>query len=118
MVQAFCRALLGFGSADEAPLGIFGKVQAYYLVPEEQGRGALHFHGTVWLAHKPSPLEFERLLKTDSSFQQRILKFLDAIIRNEEPALRKGALVCRVARITVLVRPQPIGAPSSGSTRV
>ena len=96
MVQAFCRALLGFGSSDDAPLGIFGKVEAYYLVPEEQGRGALHFHGTIWLANKPSPLEFERLLKNDASFQRRILTFLDAIIRNEEPALRKGVLAFSV----------------------
>ena len=92
ILQAFCRALLGFGSPDDAPLGVFGKVQAYYLVPEEQGRGALHFHGTVWLANKPPPAEFEHLLKTDTAFQKRILRYLESIINNEEAALRKGVL--------------------------
>ena len=95
MLQAFCRALLGFGSPDDAPLGVFGKVQGYYLVPEEQGRGALHFHGTIWLANKPPPADFERLLKTDETFQRRIITYLEGIINNEEATLRKGNVRCR-----------------------
>jgi hypothetical protein len=96
VLDAFCKALLGFGSSDGAPLGIFGKVRAYYLVPEEQLRGSLHFHGVFWLENKPSPAVFEQRLKNDAEFQKRLLRYLESVIENEDPLLRQGE--CPVSR--------------------
>ena len=72
------------GSAPDQPLGVLGDVIAYHFNPEEQGRGSLHYHGMVWLGHKPDTETFCELLRTPE-FQQRVLHYLQGAIKPEEP---------------------------------
>jgi hypothetical protein len=37
--------------------GILGKIEAYYGIVEESGRGALHLHMLLWLTNNKSPHE-------------------------------------------------------------
>lgn len=83
VVDAFIRTILGFRSAGKM-LGFGEEVVYFTLVPEEQGRGSLHFHGTAKFKNTPSPLEFEVLLKKQD-FQDRIRAFLSDLIKQEEP---------------------------------
>jgi hypothetical protein len=71
-------------SAPDQPLGVLGDVIAYHFNPEEQGRGSLHYHGMVWLGHKPDTETFCELLRTPE-FQQRVLHYLQGAIKQEEP---------------------------------
>ena len=87
VMQAFIDTLLGFSvqkPAPSRPLGVFGDVQAYHFNDEEQNRGSLHYHGLLWLKHKPDTASFEKLIY-EPEFQQRLLDYLSAIIKNELP---------------------------------
>ena len=88
VITAFCKALLGTSSTPQRPVGVFGPVRGHYFAVEEQGRGSLHFHGVCWLANKPDPATFERLLLHDKAFQERLLTYLEAMIECEEPAVK------------------------------
>ena len=55
IMRAFIQALLGV-SLQHSSLGVLGDVLAYHFNDEEQGRGSLHYHGLVWLKHKPDTL--------------------------------------------------------------
>ena len=83
IMRAFIQALLGV-SQQRSSLGVLGDVLAYHFNPEEQNRGSLHYHGFVWLKHKPDTEDFERLLRTPA-FQQRVLEYLQAVIKHEHP---------------------------------
>jgi hypothetical protein len=82
LMEAFINALVGF----ENDTGVLGPVEWYHFNPEEQGRGALHYHGEIGLKFKPSPTEFAALLKTPD-FQARIITYLDGVISQQPPAL-------------------------------
>jgi hypothetical protein len=90
VMNAFISALLGFDR--EVPAGqmqkrgVIGDVRAYDFIDEEQNRGTLHWHGMVWLAHKPDYDSFVELLQT-KNFRDRVLSYLSAVIRNEPVAL-------------------------------
>lgn len=89
VMDAFIVALLGFSSSNgtrKHKLGVMGDVKAFDFIDEEQNRGTLHWHGMVWLAHKPDYHAFVDLLKT-TAFQKRVLAYLSTVIRNEPIAL-------------------------------
>ena len=83
LLRAFIKSLLGFGS--EGKLGFLGDVLGYHFNPEEQNRGSLHYHGIVWLAHKPDAATFRKRLG-NADFQKQILLYLSEIIKHEAPA--------------------------------
>ena len=89
VMDSFIAALLGFNDAEPSAsskrLGVFGDVLAYHFNDEEQGRGSLHYHGLVWLKHKPDTNAFEKLIR-EPAFQQRVLAYLSAVIKNELPS--------------------------------
>jgi len=80
---AFNKSLLGYGSGGK--LGVLGDASGFHFNPEEQNRGSLHYHGMVWLAHKPDSATFRRMLG-DKEFQQQILRYLGEVIKHESPA--------------------------------
>jgi hypothetical protein len=89
VMDAFIAALLGFSSSKDKlkrKLGVMGDVKAFDFIDEEQNRGTLHWHGMVWLAHKPDYHAFVELMKTES-FQKRVLEYLSSVIKNEPVAL-------------------------------
>jgi len=83
VMSAFNKSLLGYGS--EGKLGILGDVSGFHFNPEEQNRGSLHYHGLVWLAHKPDATTF-RIMLGNKDFQKQILCYLSEIIKHEAPA--------------------------------
>ena len=89
LMQAFIRSLLGFDPNhpnQPSTVGVLGDVKAHHFNPETQNRGSLHFHGMVWLQHKPGALAFEELLRS-ADFQQRVLHYLSFLIKQEYAAL-------------------------------
>ena len=90
LLRAFIQSLLGVpppGSPPSAqPLGVLGDVIGYHFNPEEQGRGSLHYHGMVWLRHKPDVETFRELLETPE-FRKHVLSYLQSVIKQEEPTL-------------------------------
>jgi hypothetical protein len=92
LLDAFIKCLLNFrldpadykDPADTS--GILGKTRAHAFNPEHTDRGTVHFHGFVWLKHKPSPLQF-RALMSNPDFRKRLLRYLDSVIQQQSPAL-------------------------------
>ena len=92
LLDAFIKCLLNFrldpadykDPADTS--GILGKTRAHAFNPEHTDRGTVHFHGFVWLKHKPSPLQF-RALMSNPDFKKRLLRYLDSVIQQQSPAL-------------------------------
>jgi len=86
-MDSFISALLGFmRDKPGEKLGVLGDVKCYHFDDEEQLRGSLHYHGLVWLDHKPEYDVFADLLQEDD-FKSRVLTYLSSIIKNEPPVL-------------------------------
>jgi hypothetical protein len=65
--------------------GAFGKCSAYYGVVEAQGRGTLHCHFLIWLSGNPNPQLLRDRLGSDTSFKERMLRWLDSNIKCQLP---------------------------------
>lgn len=110
VMDAFIATLLGFAKrpddAYKEPVGLFGDVRAYHFNDEEQGRGSLHYHGLVWLKYKPDTATFEKNIR-QREFQQRLLKYLSAVIKNELPC-QWNVSELRLSKGEVLQLPEDI----------
>lgn len=60
--------------------GILGPADSYFGTVESQGRGSLHLHILIWLAHTLRPSDIHRLIQ-DPSFRNDLLRFLEDIIK-------------------------------------
>ncbi|KAF3922513.1 hypothetical protein ABW20_dc0100162 [Dactylellina cionopaga] len=69
--------------------GIFGPCDAYFGATETNGRGALHIHCLIWLKGSISPSELKERLRSDSSFSERIIAYLERISRTDASRLAK-----------------------------
>ncbi|KAF8130096.1 hypothetical protein K438DRAFT_1643972, partial [Mycena galopus ATCC 62051] len=65
-------------------VGLFGKVRVYYGVVEAQGRGSLHIHLLIWLAHGLSPLEIKKIIE-DPEFLQKAFRWYEDVISHDIP---------------------------------
>ena len=80
-VRAFLEIVVGFKTGN----GLFGKCEAYYAMVEAQGRGTLHTHMLLWIEGNPNPERLRRMMHADAEFQEKILKWLEDLIRCELP---------------------------------
>ncbi|KAJ7635224.1 hypothetical protein FB45DRAFT_676824, partial [Roridomyces roridus] len=64
--------------------GIFGKVKVYFGVVEAQGRGSLHLHILIWLAHGLSPLDIQERCK-DPDFLQKAFRWYEDVFCQDLP---------------------------------
>src|SRR5690349_21453993 len=93
MVDAYLTVLVGWKRTD--PIsgreigGLFGPVDYYFGMVEEQGRKTLHFHSVVRLEHAPRPSELTTWLKTTegpkAAFKARFFAWLEDLIRMDLP---------------------------------
>lgn len=60
--------------------GILGPTDSYFGTVESQGRGSLHLHMLIWLAHKLKPLDINALIH-DPEFRRNLLSYLEDIIK-------------------------------------
>ncbi|KAK0556101.1 hypothetical protein OC844_005946, partial [Tilletia horrida] len=87
-LHAVFRYLLGWDfktqrSSDEG--GLFGPLAAFYVVKEHTMRGQLHGHALIWLKGGLNPRQLRERLKAETTFRQRYLAFLDAIVQHHLP---------------------------------
>ena len=95
-MTAFIKTLLGWDSSSRvATRGALGTVKAFYGCVEAQGRGTLHCHMLIWVdgALSPSELRSRLLRRGGDRFGERLLAYLDDLIRTSSPPLPSGA--CR-----------------------
>ena len=78
IIDEFTNYILGW--IDKLNGGIFGHVETFYGMTEEQGTGTLHNHMLAWLRGIKSASEL-RLLFEDDQFKDDLMKYLDRIIR-------------------------------------
>jgi len=83
IIHAVLSALFGIEVTKDhvhSSMGILGVISAYYGVVEAQGRGTLHLHMLLWLAHTPNSEEMHEFLKTEE-FRDRIQAYIKQNIR-------------------------------------
>ena len=90
-VQTFQQVMLGYDStpekrSDNARLGVFGPVRAYYGSVETQKKGSLHWHLLVWLYLLLSPAELFDKLENDLEFRRRVFHWLEMTINQCLPS--------------------------------
>ena len=77
LCQLFIKDVLGVGSDHR---GAYGDTEAYYGTVEQQGRLALHLHLLLWIRGSLSPQEIrDRIMDPESSFQKRLVKYLESV---------------------------------------
>ncbi|KAF5341970.1 hypothetical protein D9611_001217 [Ephemerocybe angulata] len=88
IIKAFIQAILGYDpKGKDIGGGILGVISAYYGCVEAQGRGTLHCHMLVWLDGALNPDEIKQKIFRvgDTTFQERLLAFLDDTISTSVP---------------------------------
>jgi hypothetical protein len=112
MIKEFVHIILGYKRRDQ--IGLFGNCEAYYGMVEQQGRGTLHCHMLVWLKGHPSPSLLHKNMKNDSVFAERVLKWLESIIKCELPG--DSTVVCEPNQVPLpkppISHPHPTTVPS------
>ena len=71
-----------FAVGSDSP-GIFGTADSYYGMVESQNRGTLHIHMMLWIRNAPSPDVLYAKLCNDSLFKEKLLSYLQSIIKND-----------------------------------
>ena len=69
ITTALFESLLGIRvgrSVIESQMGVFGMLDAYFLVKEVQGRGGLHGHNVLWLFGTPAASCLKELFHNES----------------------------------------------------
>ena len=62
--------------------GVLGPVKAYFGAVESQGRGSLHLHLLIWLAHDMKPAELKEKIQ-DVNFREKLKAYLEDIIKED-----------------------------------
>ncbi|EJD38106.1 hypothetical protein AURDEDRAFT_72509, partial [Auricularia subglabra TFB-10046 SS5] len=96
MVDVFIAEIIRWGQ--ECP-GLFGSCNAYYGTVEQQGRLTLHLHVLLWLCNALSPEEIkQRLLDPASTFQKRMLSYIDSCHQGHLIDSSKNSALLRLER--------------------
>ena len=61
-------------------IGILGEVSNHFGVVETNGRGMLHLHALIWLTGNVAFESLRHRLLQDSTFANRMIRYLEAII--------------------------------------
>ena len=70
--------------------GVVGPVKAHFGTVESQGRGSLHLHLLIWLNHEFTPAQLKEKIQ-DEDFRQKLLDYLEAIIKEDLDQFRGNA---------------------------
>ena len=62
--------------------GVLGPVKAYFGTVESQGRGSLHLHLLIWLAHDMKPADLKEKIQ-DVNFREKLKAYLEDIIKED-----------------------------------
>ncbi|KAJ6487817.1 hypothetical protein C8R45DRAFT_1053441 [Mycena sanguinolenta] len=102
MVTVFITCVLCW----ESPLpGLYGQTKAFFGTVEQQGRLTLHLHLLLWIVSALSPQMIrDRLMSPDSTFQKKIIEYLEAAHQGE---FIQGSLREVEARIGFKPHPTP-----------
>lgn len=82
VTTALFESLLGIRvrrSFTESRMGVFGMLDAYFLVKEVQGRGGLHGHNVLWLFGTPAASHLKEMFH-DESFRTRVTTYLEKVV--------------------------------------
>ncbi|KAE8246482.1 hypothetical protein A4X13_0g5770 [Tilletia indica] len=66
--------------------GILGRLAAFFMVKEHTMRGQLHGHILIWLEGGLNPSDLRTHLRSDKTFRERYLAFMDDIISHHIPS--------------------------------
>ena len=87
MVNAFIEHVLGVDdmkSGININHGLFGKTSTYYGIAEQHGRLTLHFHMALWVRKSLTSQEIRnRIMDEDSTFQQKMVQYLEGVHMGE-----------------------------------
>ncbi|KAF3914297.1 hypothetical protein ABW21_db0201672 [Orbilia brochopaga] len=86
IVNAFFKAMI-LPSDSGGDGGIFGETEAYFGATETNGRGALHIHCLIWLKGNCNFGSFSTRLTQDKAFAERMITYLESIIRTDASSL-------------------------------
>ncbi|CAF1486450.1 unnamed protein product [Adineta ricciae] len=62
--------------------GILGPTSAYFGTVESQGRGSLHLHLLIWLAHDFTPTQLKEKIQ-DSEFRAKLLSYIEDVVKED-----------------------------------
>ncbi|CAF1475487.1 unnamed protein product [Adineta steineri] len=62
--------------------GVLGPIKAYFGTVENQGRGSLHLHILIWLAHDLTPSQLKESVQNEE-FRRGLLNYLEDIIKQD-----------------------------------
>ena len=65
--------------------GLFGRVEALYVAPEQQSRLRIHCHGVAWIEGFPKSVSQWEKYTTDSAFLKDLVDYVTSITCSEYP---------------------------------
>ena len=76
LIKTYLEDLIGIHNN---PVGIFGEIDAHFVMVEAQGSGNLHGHAVVWIKGAPNPKEFYEKLR-DPIYRDKVIAWVDKFV--------------------------------------
>jgi hypothetical protein len=80
IMNIITRSLLGFRNS-QFQTSIFGKLNAYYGVVEQQQRKTLHCHMLIWVQGFESYDEYHNRMATERTYHENFITYINSLIR-------------------------------------